>query len=45
MLKGHPKGLLVAFFENMGERFGYYTMIAIPTTMDGGFRLLLGDSQ
>ena len=29
MLKGHPKGLLVAFFANMGERFGYYTMIAI----------------
>ncbi len=29
MLKGHPKGLFVAFFANMGERFGYYTMIAI----------------
>lgn len=29
MLKGHPKGLLVAFFANMGERFGYYTMLAI----------------
>ena len=29
MLKGHPRGLLVAFFANMGERFGYYTMIAI----------------
>ena len=29
MLKGHPKGLIVAFFANMGERFGYYTMIAI----------------
>ncbi|MCF8304008.1 MAG: peptide MFS transporter [Bacteroidales bacterium] len=29
MLKGHPKGLLVAFFTNMGERFGYYTMLAI----------------
>ena len=29
MLKGHPKGLLVAFFANMGERFGFYTMIAI----------------
>jgi POT family proton-dependent oligopeptide transporter len=29
MLKGHPKGLLVAFFANMGERFSYYTMLAI----------------
>ncbi len=31
MFKGHPKGLFVAFFANMGERFGYYTMIAIFT--------------
>jgi POT family proton-dependent oligopeptide transporter len=29
MLKEHPKGLLVAFFSNMGERFGFYTMMAI----------------
>jgi POT family proton-dependent oligopeptide transporter len=29
MLKKHPKGLLVAFFTNMGERFGFYTMMAI----------------
>ena len=29
MLKGHPRGLLVAFFANMGERFGFYTMMAI----------------
>ncbi len=29
MLKDHPKGLLVAFFTNMGERFGFYTMMAI----------------
>jgi len=29
MLKNHPKGLIIAFFTNMGERFGYYTMIAI----------------
>ncbi|MCX6286568.1 MAG: peptide MFS transporter [Bacteroidetes bacterium] len=29
MLKGHPKGLYVAFFTNMGERFGFYTMVAI----------------
>jgi POT family proton-dependent oligopeptide transporter len=29
MLKGHPKGLFVAFFANMGERFGFYTMISI----------------
>ena len=31
MFKGHPKGLYVAFFANMGERFGYYTMLAIFT--------------
>jgi len=29
MFKNHPKGLIVAFFANMGERFGYYTMLAI----------------
>lgn len=29
MFKGHPKGLFVAFLANMGERFGYYTMISI----------------
>lgn len=31
MLKNHPKGLLVLALTNMGERFGYYTMIAILT--------------
>ncbi len=29
MFTGHPKGLFVAFFTNMGERFGFYTMMAI----------------
>ena len=29
MFKRHPKGLFVAFFSNMGERFGFYTMMAI----------------
>jgi proton-dependent oligopeptide transporter, POT family len=29
MLKNHPRGLFVAFFTNMGERFGFYTMMAI----------------
>ena len=29
MFNGHPKGLFVAFFANMGERFGFYTMMAI----------------
>ncbi|MDT8400988.1 MAG: MFS transporter [Bacteroidales bacterium] len=29
MFKKHPKGLIVAFFTNMGERFGFYTMMAI----------------
>jgi len=28
MFKGHPRGLYVAFFANMGERFGFYTMMA-----------------
>jgi POT family proton-dependent oligopeptide transporter len=31
MFKNHPKGLLVLALSNMGERFGYYTMIAILT--------------
>lgn len=29
MFKNHPKGLVVAFFSNMGERFGFYTMMAV----------------
>lgn len=29
MFKNHPKGLIVAFFSNMGERFGFYTMMAV----------------
>ncbi len=29
MFKGHPKGLFVLSLANMGERFGYYTMLAI----------------
>ena len=29
MFKEHPKGLIVAFLANMGERFGFYTMISI----------------
>lgn len=29
MFKDHPKGLFVLAFANMGERFGYYTMLAI----------------
>jgi POT family proton-dependent oligopeptide transporter len=29
MFKGHPKGLYVAFLTNMGERFGFYTMMGI----------------
>lgn len=28
-MKNHPKGLLVLALTNMGERFGYYTMLAI----------------
>ncbi len=29
MLKEHPKGLIVLFFSNMGERYGFYTMLSI----------------
>jgi len=29
MFKGHPKGLFVMFLANMGERFGFYTMVSI----------------
>ena len=31
MFKNHPKGLIVLALANMGERFGYYTMLAILT--------------
>jgi len=31
MFKGHPKGLLGAALSNMGERFGFYIMMAILT--------------
>jgi len=29
MFKNHPKGLITAALANMGERFGFYTMMAI----------------
>ncbi|MGL5014769.1 MAG: peptide MFS transporter [Bacteroidales bacterium] len=29
MFKGHPRGLIIASIANMGERFGFYTMMAI----------------
>jgi POT family proton-dependent oligopeptide transporter len=29
MFKGHPKALFVLFMANMGERFGFYTMVSI----------------
>lgn len=31
MFKNHPKGLLAAALANMGERFGFYIMMAILT--------------
>ncbi len=31
MFKGQPKGLMAAALANMGERFGFYTMMAILT--------------
>lgn len=29
MFRGHPRGLTIAFFANMGERFGFYTMVSL----------------
>lgn len=29
MFKGHPRALFVMFMANMGERFGFYTMVSI----------------
>ena len=31
MFKKHPKGLIAAALANMGERFGFYIMMAILT--------------
>lgn len=31
MFKDQPKGLIPAALANMGERFGFYTMMAILT--------------
>jgi POT family proton-dependent oligopeptide transporter len=31
MLKAHPKGLMVLFFTEMWERFGYYLLLGIFT--------------
>ena len=31
MFKNHPKGLLAAALSNMGERFGFYVMMALLT--------------
>ena len=31
MFKGQPKGLFALALANTGERFGYYTMLAIFT--------------
>ena len=45
MFKGHPKGLIVAFFANMGERFGFYTMMAILVMyLQAKFNLGSGDA-
>ena len=37
MFKGHPKGLYALALANTGERFGYYTMLAV-------FALFLGEN-
>ena len=33
MFKGQPKGLFALALANTGERFGYYTMLAILTLL------------
>ena len=33
MFSKHPKGLIAAALANMGERFGFYTMMAILVTL------------
>ena len=35
MFKGHPVGLFVLGLSNMGERFGYYTVVSIFTLFMG----------
>jgi proton-dependent oligopeptide transporter, POT family len=35
MLRDHPRGLLVLFFTEMWERFGFYVMMAILTLYMG----------
>ncbi|MBN1302544.1 MAG: peptide MFS transporter [Melioribacteraceae bacterium] len=38
MLKGHPKGIMVMFFTEMWERFGFYILMAVLTLyMDSEF--------
>ena len=37
MFEGQPKGLWALAFANTGERFGYYTMLAV-------FALFLGEN-
>ena len=43
MLQKHPKGLLPAAVANMGERFGFYTMMAILVLFLGFHKRLLGN--
>ncbi len=35
-MKGQPKGLIAAALANMGERFGFYIMMAILTAVPHG---------
>ncbi len=45
MFKGHPKGLIAASLANMGERFGFYTMMAILVLfLQAKFGLTGGDA-
>ncbi|MFO7940345.1 MAG: peptide MFS transporter [Bacteroidales bacterium] len=46
MFKGHPKGLIAASLANMGERFGFYTMMAILVLfLQAKFGLSGGDAS
>jgi dipeptide/tripeptide permease len=42
MFKNHPKGLIGAALSNMGERFGFYIMMAILSFFLGGLQRRIG---
>ena len=41
MFSKHPKGLIAAALANMGERFGFYIMMAILTLVTRSYMIIL----